>query len=34
VGWAGMALSLLFLVFSQLPRVRTAAEWTTARGSP
>jgi hypothetical protein len=27
VGWAGMALSLLFLVFSQLPSVRTAAEW-------
>jgi len=27
VGWAGMAVSLLFLIFSPLPRVRTAAEW-------
>jgi predicted MFS family arabinose efflux permease len=27
VGWAGMAASLLFLIFSPLPRVRTAAEW-------
>jgi hypothetical protein len=27
IGWAGMASSLLLLVFSPLPRVRTAAEW-------
>ena len=27
VGWAGMAASLLFLIFSPLPRVRTAADW-------
>jgi len=27
VGWAGMAASILFLVVSPLPRVRTAAEW-------
>jgi MFS family permease len=27
VGWAGMAASILFLVFSPVPRVRTAAEW-------
>ena len=27
VGWAGMAASLLFLVFSPVPRVRTAAEY-------
>jgi len=27
VGWAGMAVSLLFVIFSPLPRVRTAAEW-------
>jgi len=27
VGWAGMAASILFLVLSPLPRVRTAAEW-------
>jgi MFS family permease len=27
VGWAGMAASLLFLIFSPLPRVKTAAEW-------
>jgi predicted MFS family arabinose efflux permease len=27
VGWAGMAASILFLIFSPLPRVRTAAEW-------
>jgi len=30
VGWAGMAASILFLVFSPLPRVRTAAEWRRA----
>jgi len=29
VGWAGMAASILFLVVSPLPRVRTAAEWTS-----
>jgi predicted MFS family arabinose efflux permease len=27
VGWAGMAASLLFLIFSPLPRVRTPADW-------
>ena len=27
VGWAGMAASVLFLIFSPVPRVRTAAEW-------
>ena len=27
VGWAGMAASILFLIFSPLPRVRTVAEW-------
>jgi MFS family permease len=27
VGWAGMAASIAFLVFSPLPRVRTAASW-------
>jgi MFS family permease len=27
VGWAGMAASILFLVLSPVPRVRTAAEW-------
>ena len=30
VGWAGMAASILFLVFSPLSRVRTAAEWRTS----
>ena len=30
VGWAGMAASILFLVLSPLPRVRTAAEWRSA----
>ena len=29
VGWAGMAASILFLVLSPVPRVRTAAEWRT-----
>jgi predicted MFS family arabinose efflux permease len=33
VGWAGMAASILFLVLSPLPRVRTAAEWRTAPGT-
>jgi predicted MFS family arabinose efflux permease len=31
VGWAGMAASILFLVVSPLPRVRTAAEWRGAQ---
>src|SRR5205823_3631320 len=31
LGWAGMAASILFLVFSPLPRVRTAAEWRSER---
>jgi predicted MFS family arabinose efflux permease len=30
VGWAGMAASLLFLVFSPLPRVRSAAEYVAS----
>ena len=30
VGWAGMAASLLFLVFSPVPRVRTAAEYVAS----
>jgi predicted MFS family arabinose efflux permease len=30
VGWAGMAASILFLVLSPLPHVRTAAEWRPA----
>ena len=29
VGWAGMAASILVLVLSPLPRVRTPAEWRT-----
>ena len=29
VGWAGMAASILFLILSPLPRVRTAAEWSS-----
>ena len=29
VGWAGMAASILFLILSPLPRVRTAAAWTS-----
>jgi len=33
VGWAGMAVSLLFLIFSPLPRVRTAAEWRSAEAA-
>jgi MFS family permease len=28
IGWAGMAASLLLLVFSPLPRVKTAADWS------
>ena len=34
VGWAGMAASILFLIFSPLPRVRTAAEWRSLEGHP
>ena len=34
VGWAGMAASILFLVFSPLRRVRTAASWRAAEGTP
>ncbi|HEY6201982.1 MAG TPA: MFS transporter [Candidatus Limnocylindria bacterium] len=34
VGWAGMAASLLFLIFSPLPRVRTAAEWRSLEARP
>jgi MFS family permease len=30
IGWAGMALSIMLLVLSPLPRVRTAAEWKAA----
>src|SRR5258708_2107204 len=30
LGWAGMAASILFLVFSPLPRVRAAAEFRAA----
>ena len=30
VGWAGMAVSLLFIVFSAVPRVRRAADWLAA----
>ena len=30
VGWAGMAVSLLFIVFSPVPRVRRAADWVAA----
>ena len=33
IGWAGMAASLLFLVLSPLPRVRTAAEWRAEESS-
>ena len=31
IGWAGMAVSTLLLVFSPLPRVKTAAEWNAAQ---
>jgi MFS family permease len=31
VGWAGMAASILFLIVSPLPGVRTAAEWRGAQ---
>ena len=34
IGWAGMALSTLLLVFSPLPRVKTAAEWNAAHAAP
>jgi MFS family permease len=32
IGWAGMAVSLLLLVFSPLPRIRRAEDFTTAEG--
>jgi MFS family permease len=34
VGWAGMAASILFLILSPLPRVKTAAEWRSLEGRP
>jgi MFS family permease len=34
VGWAGMAASILFLVLSPLPRVRSAAEWRSKEAAP
>jgi MFS family permease len=34
VGWAGMAASILFLVLSPLPRVRSAAEWQSKEAAP
>jgi predicted MFS family arabinose efflux permease len=33
VGWAGMAASLLFLILSPLPRVKTAAEWRSGEAA-
>ena len=33
IGWAGMAASLLLLVFSPLPRVKTAAEWNAEQAA-
>lgn len=33
-GWAGMAVSILLLVFSPLPRVRTPESWRAAEGMP
>jgi predicted MFS family arabinose efflux permease len=32
VGWAGMAASLLFIVFSPIPRVRRASDYLAAEG--
>ena len=32
LGWAGMAVSILFLVFSPLPRIRTISDGTGPRG--
>ncbi len=34
VGWAGMAASILFLVLSPVPRVRTAAAWRSTEARP
>jgi hypothetical protein len=34
IGWAGMAASILFLVFSPLPRVRTPESWRAAEDTP
>lgn len=34
VGWAGMAVSILFLILSPLPRVRSAAEWQRSSSAP
>ena len=34
IGWAGMAASILFLVVSPLPRVRTAASWRAQESTP
>ena len=34
IGWAGMASATLLLVFSPLPRVRTAAQWQSLEGRP
>jgi predicted MFS family arabinose efflux permease len=34
VGWAGMAASIALLVFSPLPRVRSAATWSALRADP
>ena len=34
VGWAGMAASLLFLVFSPLPGVRTPESWRAQESTP
>lgn len=33
IGWAGMAVSILLLVLSPLPRVRTATEWNAAQAA-
>ena len=30
IGWAGMALSIAFLLFSPIPRLRTAPDYATA----
>ena len=34
IGWAGMAASILLLVFSPLPRVRTPESWRAEEGTP
>jgi MFS family permease len=33
IGWAGMALSLLFLIFSPIPRLRSAADFVAAEAA-